>query len=76
MGCLPFDLEICKFEWDEWFAACDININGELERKEGSRSFFQVLDFQSMMKLMISEENKAVEALTENGEILRAIQEQ
>ncbi len=61
MGWPPFDVRICKFELDQWFTACNVKLNGGLERRERSTAEDEVSRFEEMMIRVISEENTEVE---------------
>ncbi len=68
MGWPPFDVRICKFELDQWFNACNVKLNGGLERKERSTAEDEVSRFEEMMIRVISEENAEVETSTQGDE--------
>ncbi len=54
-GWLAFDVRVCKFECDQWLAACDVDLNRARERKEHWRAEDELSRVEQVMKQMISE---------------------
>ncbi len=68
MGWPPFDMRFCKFELEQWLAACDINLNRELRQLERWATEYETSRIEGVIQGIISEENKEVERSTQRGE--------
>ncbi len=65
MGWPPFDVSICKFELDQWFAACNANLTGRLERKERSIAENEASRIKKIIEDVLREENTEAKSSTE-----------
>ncbi len=62
MGWLPFDVGICKFELDQWFAACDAKLKGTLDESEHKKAMDEEKRINAVMIRLKAEENAELES--------------
>ncbi len=55
-----FDARICKFEIEQWFAACDVRMNGDLEHRERREAEYEVDQAVRVIRKIIFAENEEV----------------
>ncbi len=54
MGWPAFDVRICKFEFDQWLAACDVTVNAD----------YAASHVEETVKVILTERNKEMEGST------------
>ncbi len=64
-----FDVGICKFEMDQWLAACDVKVNRDSGFREREKTEYEVEQAEQEIERIVQAEREDVESSTQDSEI-------
>ena len=68
MGWLPFDVRICKFEFEQWCAAFNINLDGAMGPNGHGIAELVIEVFEIVIENVVAEQNSEIESSVEGAE--------
>ncbi len=64
-----FDVKICKFEMEQWLAACDVSVNRNNRYEELEKANDEVEQAEREIERIIRAEEVDVESSTQDSEV-------
>ncbi len=69
LGWPVFDVKICKFEMEQWLAACDVNVNRNNGYEEREKAELEVERAEREIERIVRAEEEDMESSTQDGEV-------
>ncbi len=67
LGWPLFDVKTCKFEMDQWLAACEVNVNIGLEDEERQEAENEVAQAEYLIRRIVHAENEDAQGSAQDG---------